>query len=74
MDPLFTTVKPPQRRTVQEIVEEMHRHVVGALVALHGADSQPSIPARIVGKWVTEFDDCLKELRDAVPPPPAEEP
>lgn len=43
------------RAALTEVVEEMHRWTVGAIVG--GAET---IPARMVGAWVTRFDDLLK--------------
>lgn len=49
-----------QLAELHAIVEEMHRYVVGAIAAHHAPnDERPSIPARIVGTWVTRFDDAL---------------
>ncbi len=48
----------PRSTRLRAIIEEMHRHVVGALTAVHSSES-PTIPVRLVGKWVTEFDDVL---------------
>jgi hypothetical protein len=47
-----------EREKLRAIVEEMHRHVVGALTAHHSSET-PMIPVRLVGKWVTQFDDVI---------------
>ena len=53
------SVSDVERTRLIAIVEEMHRHVVGALVVQHSVEPS-TVPARIVGKWVTEFDAVLR--------------
>lgn len=76
--PSLSQVDSAQRMVEEQaalvaLVEEMHRHVTGAIVAHHD-EAEISIPARIVGVWVTQFDDILKigprhQLADALRAP-----
>lgn len=56
-----TTIDPVLLAVLSCVVEEMHRHVVGAIASHHGREPA-SIPVRLVAKWVTDFDAILGRL------------